>query len=480
MATTAAAYMAGGVKSDYLITNRRREERLRNISLETTQYYARTDMKSRFEETTSLAINRKHILRKFNELKATESTKLEERRDRLRQLLKDDEERYRQSLQLKEETRESRVEGMRQRMNELKEQRERERKAVVEEKLKQRWRKECDELRAVESKMLEKRVSEARAGQIQEQEERKVLDRKEKQYYDDLWEQDRQKKIHREEADRAKQKAINEDMISVLGQQLYALKMQAVQAEELKQEEARLMREDLEMRILEDQRRHQRKLQEQRAIRDDLDTFNRMKAEQRQQEIQEALEMDMRILAELIKLDRAEREANSRRREELKREMQLYREHLMRQRVVEVERAKEIEKWYANEQERLWKVRSEKWRKEQAARDRLMKEVMAGRQEQLQHALERNRQAQEQVRLEKQRLEQTIAEAKTFEAAEHAKHAKSKREYSHMLKEQMETAERRRADEKRRIEMEDAAERAMHQQYEDTLQQELARIRQAT
>eukprot|EP00842_Homolaphlyctis_polyrhiza_P000632 jgi/Hompol1/156/HPOL_003888-RA len=455
MATTARP---PGQKSDYLITNRRREEDLRNLNLETTQYYARTDMKSRFEESTGLAIQRKHIRRKFNELKNAESLRLEERRDRLRQLLQNDEERFRQQLMAREETAESRVEAMRARMNELKEQRERERKAIVDEKLLQRWRKECDQLRAAESKMLEKRIAHERGAQLVEQESRKQQERKENEYYDMLWEQDRQKKIDREEKDRLHQKTINEVTLKALHEQLDALKARVKLEQELKQQEAALMREEHEMRLLEDERQHQRKLQEQRLIRQDLDDFNKMRLLQRQQDIQAQLEMDMRILSEFLKLEKLEKETKQRRREDLRREMQMYREHLLMQKNIERQREIEVEKGYTEEQNRLWKARSEKWRKEQAARDNLMKEVMEGRKEQLRYALERNHQAQEQVRLEKLQIEKHIAEAKSHELATHEKIAKTKKEYSHMLLEQIEAAELRKLEDKRRAEQEYQAE----------------------
>ena len=63
----------------------------------------------------------------------------------------------------------------------------------------------------------------------------------EKKYYDDLWEQDRQKKIHREEEDKARQKALNEATMATLDEQLRMLKIQAMEEERLKKEEAELM-----------------------------------------------------------------------------------------------------------------------------------------------------------------------------------------------------------------------------------------------
>lgn len=105
---------------------------------------------------------------------------------------------------------------------------------------------------------------------------------------------------------------------------------------------------------LEDNRKKERKLQEQRLVRLDLDSFNKARIQQRQKEIQETLESDMKILSEFIKAGKAEREANARRRVQLRNEMSLYRENLERAKVVEVQRQKDIEQWYSKEQDRVF------------------------------------------------------------------------------------------------------------------------------
>jgi hypothetical protein len=55
-------------------------------------------------------------------------------------LFEQDNERFRQELIAQESTTDSRVEAMRARVAQLKAQREQERKAIVEEKLMQKWR----------------------------------------------------------------------------------------------------------------------------------------------------------------------------------------------------------------------------------------------------------------------------------------------------------------------------------------------------
>jgi hypothetical protein len=63
----------------------------------------------------------------------------------------------------------------------------------------------------------------------------------EKKFYDDLWEQDRQKKIAKEEADKQRHREMNIATVAMLEAQLEALRKQAMEEERLKKEEAVLM-----------------------------------------------------------------------------------------------------------------------------------------------------------------------------------------------------------------------------------------------
>jgi hypothetical protein len=92
---------------------------------------------------------------------------------------------------------------------------------------------------------------------------------------------------------------------------------------------------------------------EKKAIRLDLDTFNKIRIEQRQKDIKDALDNDIKLLSEVAKLESEEKAHLSRRRAELQKEMTLYREHLANQKAIELEREKELEKFYAGEQEKV-------------------------------------------------------------------------------------------------------------------------------
>jgi hypothetical protein len=102
-------------------------------------------------------------------------------------------------------------------------------------------RQNCDELRSLESKMLVKHVDAGRAIQIKERETRKEMEKKEKEHYEQLWEQGRQKKMEREVNDHMLRQQRNQETLAMLKQQIQAFRQQAQRHEELKAEEAQLM-----------------------------------------------------------------------------------------------------------------------------------------------------------------------------------------------------------------------------------------------
>jgi hypothetical protein len=89
--------------------------------------------------------------------------------------------------------------------------------------------------------MLVKKVAQERSAQLKEREVRKEVERKEKEHYEVLWEEGRQKKLEREINDHALRQQRNQEMVVILKDQLKAFKEQAKKQGELKAEEALLM-----------------------------------------------------------------------------------------------------------------------------------------------------------------------------------------------------------------------------------------------
>ncbi|KAJ1553131.1 Cilia- and flagella-associated protein 53 [Cladochytrium tenue] len=449
----------GGHRSDYLITNRRRDEDLRNRMKEQSGYYAQTLLQSRFEETSTVSIKRNKLFRRVEELRSIEDEKLEHRRESLRELLHADDERLTQELLAREETCDSRLEKMKRRMEELRAKREAERQKVVEEKLMQRWRNECDELRAVESKVFEERVAIERGQQLVELGQRRAQALEERKFFDELWERDRQQKIAREETEKAIEGRRNRATVAVLEAQLETLRKQALEEDRLKKEEAEIMRHESRLRQLEDERHQSRKRAEQQAVRGELDRQASERSRQRAREARAAVELDLRIVDEFCRLEGEAAAGRGRRRAELRAEMMAYRVHLEEQRRVEEERAREVDRLQREESEKLWNARAERWKKEQAARDRLMQEVLEGRRQQLHQALELNQQRQAQMQLEREHVARQLEAARRVESAERARREAATVAHKESLAAQMEVAEERRREERRRQEVEANAQK---------------------
>jgi hypothetical protein len=137
-----------------------------------------------------------------------------------------------------ESTLESRLSSMRDRVSELRNAREAERRDLVAQKLDQQWRLGCDALRCIESQALVHQVAKQREGQLAEKREQKLRDAAEDEHFSGLWEAERQKKIHREEADSRARDVLNAETSKVLREQILALRAQAERERALEAEAA--------------------------------------------------------------------------------------------------------------------------------------------------------------------------------------------------------------------------------------------------
>ena len=85
----------------------------------------------------------------------------------------------------------------------------------------------------------------------------------------------------------------------------------------------------------------------------ELDEFNKKNMQQRHKDIKDALDKDIKMLEEFAKMELEEKQSNTRRRQELHKEMNVYRIHLQKQKEIERQREFEIEQYYAKEEEKV-------------------------------------------------------------------------------------------------------------------------------
>ncbi|KAL7748507.1 hypothetical protein RI367_006202 [Sorochytrium milnesiophthora] len=461
--------------SDRHIMQRRKDD------LERGKLQAELDMDHKehiqreFEHSSEKAIRRNNVRRGVERNRQQYEADLEERRQRLRELYDADAARYRQQLQSMEHTNESRIDSMRVRVAELKAKREAERQAIVAEKLQQQKRANCDELRALSSKMFTEQVIASRHEQLEEKEASRQLQRLEKERYDAEWEAERQKKVAREQHEQHQRSELNRTTQRALDEQVAQLKLNKAREAELKVAEGVLMRQKHELDQLAEQRHNMAKREEARQLRRELEQVNKALLEQRSREVQEALQEDLRLVQEFARMDMQERDENNRKKAVLREELQNYKAYIEHQQAIEIERRRELDVAYRAEEERVWQLRTERWLKEQAGRDKLMAEVIAVRQEQLRYKLEQNRAQQEQAKLDLEELQKQIAATKQQELLERSKLKESQQGYNATLKTQVADNQARRAARGAASAAEAAARKLEQEQYQEWLQEELKR-----
>lgn len=190
----------------------------------------------------------------------------------------------------------------------------------------------------------------------------------------------------------------------------------------------------------------------------------------------ENLEMDMKIVNEYLQLEAQEKERKSLRKEQLRKEVAVYHEHILQRKLAQKQREKEIDEMYRQEEERFWNQKSERWAKEQQARDQLMRDVIDTIKQQIHEARNKNNVDLSEVQREREVLERDLAKLQEEKRAARAKQQQQQREYKTVLESQMVDMEGRKRAEKQ-IEADYArSERELRETYARLAQREMDRV----
>uniref|UniRef100_H2Z3F5 Trichohyalin-plectin-homology domain-containing protein n=1 Tax=Ciona savignyi TaxID=51511 RepID=H2Z3F5_CIOSA len=217
------AKMPSSKLPEHLLLERRRQEDLREEAILITKYNKKFDLKNDWERTTDRMIQKNTVKRRVKDIMEQRKLELDERRQRLRELLSLEEEEYVQEMEAKHETLEERQKKMTERAKLLKEKRETERKAFVQNKLDQQWREQCEELRGVLSRRHQDEVCIDRMQQLAVKSDLERRKQEEEAMYAELWEKDRLAKAAREERESQQQIERNRAMVDTLRTQKASL-----------------------------------------------------------------------------------------------------------------------------------------------------------------------------------------------------------------------------------------------------------------
>ncbi|ELT96543.1 hypothetical protein CAPTEDRAFT_143123, partial [Capitella teleta] len=356
---------------------------------------------------------------------------------RLKQLLSDDEDKYLEQMAASEETTLERQAKIRERAKALKEKREAERLQIVEKKLEQQFREQCEELRSTLSKRQQDQISAERMEQLRIKEQQKMREIEDDKVYAKLWYADIEAKAKREEADTQRIMMGNKDQVEVLQQQMAALEAQKADEKRLMAEEAQLLREQQQLIKIEEQKMAEEKRRKQIEVQNMYARSIDLKKQKEAKELQEQMAFDLKILEQLLEESRNEAMEQTQRKKELREEDKRYREYLRQLKEQERQREIQLDKMCDMEVEKMWEKKVGQWRLEKQARQQLLQEVMQYRQRQLAEKLRANELRQEEARKDREDLLRRIDENRRFEEEESRKRSAKIKNYENDLLGQM-------------------------------------------
>ncbi len=160
---------------------------------------------------------------------------------------------------------------LREQAKQIRAQKESENKIFVQDKLDQKWRSECDELRTYQSKHLQSGMGKEHMRQISEKIQKEQEQLEEEGIFAEMWYQDIQAKNFKEDEKARVRKEKNMEVSSVLKQQMEVLERQKLEAKRIRNENAKLLKEKANIENLEKQLNFRKKREEQAMRRHELD-----------------------------------------------------------------------------------------------------------------------------------------------------------------------------------------------------------------
>nr|XP_009683094.1 PREDICTED: trichoplein keratin filament-binding protein [Struthio camelus australis] len=347
---------------------------------------------------------------------------------------------------------------------------------VAEELLYEHWKRNNAELREIESELHKKHVIDAWGDQLMRKKQQEATEQEEKRRYENEYEIARREALERMRQEEEKRRLEEKKQAEILVQQIQELKLQETEATKLKKEQENLIKRKWELENLEEERKqmeeHRKKIELGRFLKHQCNA----QLKRRAQQIQEELETDRQILLALLEKEDEDQRLQSARRERAVADAAWMKRVIEEQLQLEKEREAELQTIFREEAKKVWEKREEEWEREKKARDRLMSEVLAGRQRQIQEKMELNRRAQEESVKYREQLIKELEEAKELTRREREQEEKLKTARKQELEAQMTERHLEEQEEQQRQREEEEEERVIKQRCEELVQQEAQRM----
>ena len=336
-----------------------------------------------WEKKTDGKIKRNRVMQRYQGLQQQREDSIDERRQRLAQKLRAEDEALMQELQSNVHSADHRRKKLADKARKLAEQKEERRQAVADELLERQWREGCDPLRALDSHRRLMQVVDTRRAQVYEKaeaHERELeYDRNMQQKADEMNDRYDAWRASLEKAQREK----DDEAAQMIQLQIQDVRKREVELEQQRQQEISEMKAIWAGQDQAAADAVKAQFEKNKKLGEDMKLFNKLKQsevraiEMREQEEDEAMVQDQ------LRQAREEEEREQERKAIAKEEQRMYREHLkllmQKEAVDDTERNRLIDEAAAVQQMK----QDARWQKEADARANLMMEVQQSREQQI-------------------------------------------------------------------------------------------------
>jgi len=404
------------MRSDAAVVKRQQQEAIYEARMANEMDSFKTNQKALFENKTAAVIRANNVRSKAQAMKAQHQEQLQKRRAILAEKLAEEQQALEQEMVDREETPQQRTEKMAARAYELKKRREDERKQQVQDKLYQQWRGGLDEVRIMDSKIVQLQTIADRDAQLDEKAARAVEDKEHHDFYDKLWHEGYLAKIEREKQEKEAEKERKTQMVKILEIQK---QMKETRVQEDKAQEAVEAEEMKKIWAAEEQAEKEEKVNviiRAREERAKTDKYMAVQQAFRDQEEQAEKDFDKAFVQAVLDREKMVADIEEAERKKANQKARAFTEALKIEMAKKAESEQDLVRLQHEESERQWQKRYDKWEKEELARRTLMEEVYADRAAQLQHKEELRAKLKDDLAAEKAQIDQEQARLDALEA----------------------------------------------------------------
>ena len=311
---------------------------------------------------------------------------VKQRQNSLKALLQNDSIKYEEelkNLRINGKDNSNTVYSLKLRAENLKSAREEDRKKLAQEKLYENWRVNNPEIRELESKKFQSHVVEKWSDQIREKEDASIMEQNEQNEYIKYLEAERQKAEDLDIELRRLKLNREIELKEILKQQMIELKQREAESDILNREEVDLMMEKLEIDKLNEERKKVQDQGERQEYGRQLLRQHKAMLRKRTKDIQEQLELDLKILQLINETQDKQKHLESAKRLQAKADAEHMLQILNQQLRLEKQREAELDSMFQDEAAKEWEKRNNEWKRESLAREQLMKQVLDERQKQI-------------------------------------------------------------------------------------------------